>query len=94
LPSKFIINDSLIYADKHLSPSQAIYFSFITAATIGYGDISPKDDYIQQIVIAQVIISLVFIVMFIANIAGKLGTGALAARATASPADQAAGDNP
>lgn len=94
LPSKFIINDSLTYADKHLTPSQAIYFSFITAATIGYGDISPKDDYIQQIVIAQVMISLVFIVMFIANLAGKLGTGALAAPATASPADQAADDNP
>ncbi|MBB6108360.1 Ion channel [Mucilaginibacter lappiensis] len=77
--SLFVINDSLISADKHLTSSQAIYFSFVTAATIGYGDISPKDESIQHIVILQIMLSLSFIVMFIANVSGKLGTGAFAA---------------
>lgn len=76
--SLFVINDSLVSADKHLTSSQAVYFSFVTAATIGYGDISPNDESIQHIVILQIMLSLSFIVMFIANVSGKLGTGTLA----------------
>ncbi|WP_234997765.1 potassium channel family protein [Mucilaginibacter sp. OK098] len=73
-----MISDSLVGADKNLTSSQAIYFSFVTAATIGYGDISPKDESIQHVIILQIMLSLSFIVMFIANVSGKLGMGALA----------------
>jgi hypothetical protein len=76
--SLFVISDSLVGADKKLTSSQAIYFSFVTAATIGYGDISPKDESIQHVIILQIMLSLSFIVMFIANVSGKLGMGALA----------------
>lgn len=56
----------------HLNDTQTIYFSFITAATIGYGDISPKDPRIMKVVIIQIVISLFFIVVFISNILNKL----------------------
>lgn len=76
-PSLFVISNSLASTDKHLTSFQSIYFSFITAATIGYGDISPKSEDIQTIVMLQTMVSLVFIVMFIASASGKLGTGTL-----------------
>lgn len=37
-----------------------IYFSFITATTIGYGDISPLNEITKTIVIIQTIVTLIF----------------------------------
>lgn len=69
----FVINTSLPYTESgHLTDTQTIYFSFITAATIGYGDISPKDSFTMKIVIIQIIASLFFVVVFISNIINKL----------------------
>ncbi|UEG55030.1 hypothetical protein LLH06_08640 [Mucilaginibacter daejeonensis] len=40
---------------------------FVTVATIGYGDISPLDPFVQKVVNAQIIISL-FMVWLLAEI--------------------------
>ena len=52
----------------------AAYFSFITAVTIGYGDITPVADvYIaKKLIIMQSIIFLVFGVIFLNFFASKL----------------------
>jgi hypothetical protein len=69
----FHISSDLPQIEKgHLNDNQTIYFSFITAATIGYGDISPRDSLTMKIVIIQTLISLFFIVVFISNIINKL----------------------
>lgn len=44
---------------------QSIYFSFVTSATIGYGDITTDNPVGQILVISQVIIFLIFIALFI-----------------------------
>ena len=43
---------------------KAIYFSIITATTIGFGDIFPKTSVEQFVVIIQSLISLIFVGMF------------------------------
>ena len=56
----------------HLSDLQTIYFSFVTSATIGYGDIAPKDPLVMKIVVAQIMLSLFFLVIVITTITNRL----------------------
>lgn len=57
----------------HLTDIQAVYFSFVTSATIGYGDISPISSLSMVVSILQIIVSLFFVVVFISNTINKLG---------------------
>lgn len=68
----FSVNDKLAKFQDHLPPITYIYFSFVTAATIGYGDISPFDPFVQKIVNTQIIISLFMVVVIIGSLASKL----------------------
>lgn len=43
----------------------SIYFSFVTSATVGYGDITTNNPIGQILVISQIIIFLIFIALFI-----------------------------
>ena len=69
----FVINNQISVGTSHLTPVQVIYFSFITAATIGYGDISPSAGLVQNMVTLQVIVSLFFIVVIVGNVMANLG---------------------
>ena len=71
--SIFIVNENLPVKNGHLNDTQTIYYSFVTAATIGYGDISPRDSFVMKLVIVQIIVSLFFVVVFVSNIINKLG---------------------
>jgi large-conductance mechanosensitive channel len=68
----FALNGTLVKFQGNLPPVSYIYFSFVTAATIGYGDISPNDPFIQTVVNTQIVISLFMVVVIIANLASKL----------------------
>ena len=57
---------------SHITNLQSIYFSFITSATIGYGDIVPRNDILIRVVIFQVIISLFLVVVIISNVTTKI----------------------
>ncbi len=57
---------------QHLTNLQAIYFSFVTSATIGYGDIAPKDPVVMRLVILQIMLSLFFLVIVITTITNRL----------------------
>jgi hypothetical protein len=62
---------------EHLNSNQVIYFSFVTAATIGYGDISPRDEFVQKIVITEILVTLGIVVIIFGNIVGKIDRGVL-----------------
>ena len=48
---------------KALGVVESMYFSTITAATVGYGDIAPKTDVARLIVVAQVSVSLLYVII-------------------------------
>ncbi len=43
----------------------AIYFSFVTAATVGYGDIAPVASLAKKLAIAQISLTFVFVGLFL-----------------------------
>jgi voltage-gated potassium channel Kch len=46
------------------SGMDAVYFSFVTAATVGYGDVVPIADLCKQFVIVQITLTFVFVALF------------------------------
>lgn len=53
------------FKEKLTSGMQAVYFSFATSATVGFGDIAPVHKLGQALVITQIIIFLIFVGLFI-----------------------------
>ena len=51
--------------NKTLTPISAVYYSFVTNTTLGYGEYHPKGDIGQIVVIFQLIIFIMFVVLFI-----------------------------
>jgi len=71
-----VFDFSVIYTafdllNKKLSPLSALYFSFVTNTTLGYGDIYPKSTSGQIAVIAQLIIFIMFVILFIDYFSSK-----------------------
>lgn len=52
-------------------PLSALYFSFITAGTIGYGDIYPVSHTARLLVLGQITLSFIFVVLFISFFTGR-----------------------
>ena len=57
-----------------LCPVQALYFSFVSSTTLGYGEIVPVTPGAQFLVIIQLFIAFVFIAAFVGAIIGRLGS--------------------
>ena len=55
-----------------LSGVQAVYFAFVTATTVGYGDVHPIHPLLMKVVVAQIGISLFFVVIFFSTVVGNL----------------------
>ena len=51
--------------NKTLTPISAVYYSFVTNTTLGYGDYHPRGASGQIVVIFQLIIFIMFVVLFI-----------------------------
>lgn len=62
----------LIDGKSALSTVDYIYFSFVTSATIGYGDLCPINDLGKTIVCMQSAILLVFVVLFLNFFSSKV----------------------
>lgn len=61
-----------------LSGVKAVYFSFITAATVGYGDVHPVAPVVMKMVVVQVAVSLFFAVVYFSSVISNLDkTGVL-----------------
>ncbi len=50
----------------------AVYFSFVTAATVGYGDIAPKASLAEKLSIAQLTVTFIFVGLFLNYFANLL----------------------
>lgn len=66
------LNFSDFHACEPLTPFRAFYFSFITATTIGFGDIYPVSNWGIGFVIVQAILSLMFLIMFFTYFTSQL----------------------
>ena len=65
-----IFDFSVIYLafdllNKKLTPISAIYFSFVTNTTLGFGEYHPKGGLGQIVVIFQLTIFIMFVILFI-----------------------------
>jgi hypothetical protein len=60
------------FKEKLTTDLQAVYFSFATSATVGYGDIVTTNAFGQYLVISQIILFLVFVALFINFFASKV----------------------
>jgi hypothetical protein len=60
-----IVYIGLNLLNKTLSPLSAIYFSLVTTTTLGLGDYFPSSTFGQVVVILQLLIFILFIVLFI-----------------------------
>ncbi len=67
VPGKFAFSTGHTLTDL-----QTIYFSFITSATIGYGDIAPTNPIVIKLVVLQIMLSLFFLVIVITTITNRL----------------------
>jgi len=54
--------------------ASSIYFSFITLATVGYGDISPGTDVARALAIAEALIGQLYLVSVVSLAVSRLGT--------------------
>ena len=55
-----------------LTPVEAIYFSVITSATVGYGDIHPIAPIVMKVVVSQIAVSLFFVVVYLSSVINNL----------------------
>lgn len=63
----------LIYSDQIVyNWHEAVYFSVVTAATVGYGDIVPSGEIGRLLVIIQILASILFVAVVLANYVGQL----------------------
>ncbi|OPX28723.1 MAG: hypothetical protein B1H08_05395 [Candidatus Omnitrophica bacterium 4484_171] len=74
-----VMDFSVIYIgldllNKALTPLSAVYFSFVTNTTLGYGDYHPNCGMGQIVVIAQLLIFIMFVVLFINYFSSGLGS--------------------
>ncbi len=68
---------SILYKGLNLVPGitnniQAIYFSFVTSTTLGYGEFKPFNEIGQMIVVLQLLIMTLFVFLFFNTVSSKI----------------------
>ena len=58
-----------------LTPTASVYYSFVTLATLGYGDILPRSDLARGIATFEVVGGQLFLAVMIARLIGLFGAG-------------------
>jgi hypothetical protein len=68
------LNQNQLFSNQHAFKNklEAIYFSFVTASTIGYGDLFPTTDIGQFLVICQSLIFFLFVAIFMGFFVSKV----------------------
>ncbi len=68
--------------------SGAVYFSFVTLATLGYGDVTPGIDIMRALAIAEAVIGQLYLVSVVSVAASRLGSFRERAKDVSVPAKQ------
>lgn len=55
--------------------SDAVYLSFITLATVGYGDVAPASSLVRAIAVAEAILGQLYLVSIVSLAVSRLGNG-------------------
>ena len=63
-PGSFSTGDS----SAHGGHPALIYFSFVTLATLGYGDITPRSDFARSLSVIEALVGMLFIAIFMARL--------------------------
>ena len=63
-----------------LSASGFVYYSFVTLATLGYGDILPKSDLARGVATLEVVGGQLFLAVTLARLVGLAGSAKRAAK--------------
>ena len=53
---------------SHASPNQFLYFSFVTLATVGYGDLTPATNVGRSVVVLEPLLGQIFLVTLVARL--------------------------
>jgi hypothetical protein len=61
-------------APVEMTESSAVYYSFVTLATLGYGEITPRSDIARGIAVFEVICGQLFLVVMVARLIALLTT--------------------
>jgi len=73
LPGSLVHNVTSASLEGGIRLSQAVYFSFVTLATLGYGDIIPANDVIRSLAIVQTMCGQVYLVVLVARLVTLYG---------------------
>lgn len=57
-----------------ITEASAVYYSFVTLATLGYGDILPKSDLARGIAVFEVVGGQLFLAVMVARLIGLFGS--------------------
>jgi voltage-gated potassium channel Kch len=60
----------------NFSRTSAIYFSFVTLATLGYGDIVPRTDVARSLAVVEAVGGQLFLVVLVARLVSLHSTKA------------------
>ena len=60
-----------------LSSRVIVFASFITMATVGYGDLTPVSDLARAMAVGEAIIGQLYLVSVVSMAVGRLGVGAV-----------------
>lgn len=72
-PGALVHNVTSASLEGGIRLSQTIYFSFVTLATLGYGDIIPANDVIRSLAIIQTMLGQVYLVVLVARLVTLYG---------------------
>ena len=74
-PDAFSFN-AVVATDKSMSDSNALYFSFVTLSTLGYGDITPVSSTARMLAAAESNVGLLYVAVLIARLVSLYSTPA------------------
>lgn len=77
-----------VFAQGAEGVSACMYFSFITLATVGYGDLTPISDLARAMAVGEAIVGQLYLVSVVSMAVGRLGVGAVGGRREALEAKQ------
>jgi ion channel len=68
-----IDSGAMFAGDPYATPSEQLYFSFVTLCTVGYGDLIPAGGVARSFAVAEMLIGQIYLVTVVALIVANIG---------------------